>query len=52
MPQKVNNFLKVLFLSRKVILKNDWGNHFCIDSEGGRKRKNNLWFNAWRYPKV
>lgn len=52
MLQKINNFLKVLFLSMKVILKNDGGNHFCIDSESRRKRKNNLWFNAWSYPKV
>lgn len=30
----------------KVILKNDRGNHFCIDSECGREGENNLWFNA------
>lgn len=33
---KINNFLKMHFPSMKVILKNDWGNHFCIDSERGR----------------
>lgn len=43
---KINNFLERHFPSMKVILKNDWGNHFCIDSESEREGKNNLWFNA------
>lgn len=49
---KINNFLEMHFPSMKVILKNDWGNHFCIDSESGREGKNNLWLNAYSYTKV
>lgn len=40
------------FPGMKVILKNDWSNHFCMDSESKRDEKNNSELNAVLYERI
>lgn len=40
------------FPGMKVILKNDWSNHFCMDSESKRDEKNNSELSAVLYESI